>query len=80
MLEINKNASYHFSFGKAYPNNITGGQKMSDKELAQHGVNNSLIHVDFIIASPDLDIIGKTTTGGRIQIFENGNWAYDFMK
>lgn len=73
---FDENASCHFAFGKAYPTNIKGGEKMNDQELEANGVNNSLTHVDFMIGSPDMSVLGKTKTGEKIKIFENGNWAF----
>lgn len=72
---FDENASCHFAFGKAYPTNIENGAKMSDEELEAHGVNNSLTHVDFMIGSKDMNIVGETETGEKIDIFKNGNWA-----
>ncbi|MDR7855452.1 MAG: aminopeptidase [Tissierella sp.] len=73
---FDENASCHFAFGKAYPTNIKGGEKMSDEELEANGVNNSLTHVDFMIGSPDMSIVGTRKDGEKIQIFKNGNWAF----
>nr|WP_313233279.1 aminopeptidase [Tissierella praeacuta] len=73
---FDENASCHFAFGKAYPTNIVGGEKMTDEELEAHGVNNSLTHVDFMIGSKDMNILGETKEGEKIQVFQNGNWAF----
>jgi len=73
---FDENASCHFAFGKAYPTNIVGGEKMTDEELEAHGVNNSLTHVDFMIGSEDMNILGETKEGEKIQVFQNGNWAF----
>lgn len=73
---FDENASCHFALGKAYPTNIKGGENMTEEELEAHGVNNSLTHVDFMIGTSDLSIVGKTQDGKEIQIFENGNWAF----
>ena len=40
------------------------------------GINNSMVHEDFMIGSADLDIFGETQDGERVQIFKNGNWAF----
>lgn len=71
---FDENASCHFALGKAYPTNIKGGEKMTEEELEAHGVNNSLTHVDFMIGTEDMSIIGETKSGEKIQIFKNGNW------
>lgn len=73
---FDENASCHFAFGKAYPTNITNGENMTDEELEKAGVNDSLTHVDFMVGSKDLNIVGETKNGEKIQIFKNGNWAF----
>lgn len=73
---FDENASSHFAFGKAYPTNIKGGENMTDEELEAHGVNNSLTHVDFMIGAKDMNILGETKSGEKIQIFKDGNWAF----
>ena len=73
---FDENASCHFAFGKAYPTSIKGGEDMTDEELEKAGVNDSLTHVDFMVGSKDLSIIGETKDGEKVQIFENGNWAF----
>lgn len=72
---FDENASCHFAFGKAYPTNIKNGENMTDEELEQHGVNNSLTHVDFMVGTRDLSIVGETAQGEKIQIFKEGEWA-----
>ena len=72
---FDENASCHFAFGKAYPTNIKGGENMTDSDLEKHGVNDSITHVDFMVGSPDLDILGIGQDGEEVQIFKDGNWA-----
>lgn len=73
---FDENASCHFAFGKAYPTNIKGGENMTDEELEKSGVNDSLTHVDFMVGSKDLSIVGETKDGKKVQVFENGDWAF----
>lgn len=72
---FDENASCHFAFGKAYPTCLRGSDSMSEKELEEKGVNDSLTHVDFMIGSAELEIIGETAEGEKVQVFKNGNWA-----
>lgn len=71
-----ENASCHIALGKAYPTNLEGGSNMSDEELDQHGVNDSLTHVDFMIGSNELDIDGVTEDGKTEPVFRKGAWAF----
>ena len=72
---FDENASCHFAFGKAYPTSIENGPDMSDEEMDENGVNNSLTHVDFMIGTSDLSIVGTTSSGDEIKIFEYGEWT-----
>lgn len=71
-----ENASCHFAFGEAYPTCLENGSNMSPKELEEKGVNDSLIHVDFMVGTEDLNILGITEDNEEIQIFKDGNWAF----
>ncbi|MDO5717590.1 MAG: aminopeptidase [Tissierellia bacterium] len=73
---FDENASCHFAFGKAYPTCVRGGTEMDEEELLKNGINDSLIHVDFMVGSKDLSIIGVKKDGGEIEIFKEGNWAF----
>lgn len=72
---FDENASCHFAFGKAYPTTIKDGTKMSEDELNRHGVNDSLTHVDFMIGTSDMKIVGESESGERTLILENGEWV-----
>lgn len=72
---FDENASCHFAFGAAYPC-IYGAEKMSEEELTEKGMNNSITHVDFMIGTSDLNIVGTTYNGKEIAVFENGNFAF----
>ena len=73
---FDENASCHLALGKAYPSCIKNGENMSDEELSNHGVNDSLNHVDFMVGTKDLNITGITENGEEIQIVKEGNWAF----
>lgn len=72
---FDENASCHLAIGKAYPICIKNGENMNQQELEQLGVNHSLTHVDFMIGTPDLEIIGITDVGAEVPVFKNGNFA-----
>ncbi|WP_187274518.1 aminopeptidase [Paenibacillus sp. N3.4] len=71
-----ENASNHLALGRAFPTCIVGGTTMSKEEQIQAGLNVSLIHVDFMIGSADMDIDGEHADGSREPIFRKGNWAF----
>ena len=62
--------------GSAYKTCIKNGDDIKDEELDKYGVNNSLTHVDFMIGSNDMNIVGITHQGEEVQVFKDGNWAF----
>ncbi|WP_082232590.1 aminopeptidase [Halobacillus massiliensis] len=73
-----ENASCHLALGKAYPTNVKGGSTMSKEQMDQHGVNDSIVHEDFMMGSAELDIDGETKEGEFEPIFRKGQWAVEF--
>ena len=72
---FDENAACHLAFGKAYPTCLENGENMSPEELDAAGVNESLIHEDFMIGSADLEITGTTADGRELPIFRDGNFV-----
>ena len=72
---FDENACCHLAFGEAFKNNIRGYENMSEEDFKKVGFNESINHVDFMIGSNDLDIVGVDHDGNRYQIFKNGVWA-----
>ena len=73
---FDENASCHLAIGKAYPTNLKNGVNMSKEELDAAGVNDSIVHEDFMIGTEDLEITGTTISGQEIPIFKNGKFAF----
>ena len=73
---FDENASCHLAFGKAYPINLAGSGSMTPEELTKAGVNDSLIHVDFMMGSEDLSVIGIEPGGAETPVFVNGDFAF----
>ena len=74
---FDENASCHIAIGSAYAFCLEGGKTMSKSELEKHGANSSIVHVDFMIGSDELNIDGETADGTLEPIFRNGNWAIE---
>lgn len=72
---FDENASCHLALGRGFSNCIQDYDKYTQEDFDKMGVNTSMIHVDFMIGSDDLDIIGITQDGKEIQIFKDGRWA-----
>lgn len=73
---FDENASCHFALGHGFNECLKGYEKYTDEECKRRGVNDSMIHVDFMIGARDTSIVGVTKTGERVQIFKDGTWAF----
>lgn len=71
---FDENASCHFALGKAYPTTVKGASELDDSEVKNVGLNDSLIHVDFMVGANDLEITAYKNDE-EVKIFEDGNWA-----
>src|SRR5699024_5885944 len=72
-----ENASFSISLGKAYPTTVVNGEAMSKEELDKNGINDSMVHVDFMIGSDKINIDGIKADGTAEAVFRNGAWAFD---
>jgi len=73
---FDENASNHLAIGSGYAFNVEGGKKMTQEQLAEAGVNSSIVHVDFMIGSAEMDIDGVCADGTVVPVFRKGNWAF----
>ncbi|MEG1972437.1 MAG: aminopeptidase, partial [Oscillospiraceae bacterium] len=73
---FDENAACHVAMGHGFDSTIEGFEKLSKDEIKAMGVNDSLIHVDFMIGCEKLNITGYTADNEAVEIFKNGNWAF----
>ena len=73
---FDENASCHFALGRGYSNTLVGYENYTDEQMKEMGVNDSMIHVDFMVGTKDMSIIGIKENGEELVIFENGLWAF----
>ena len=73
---FDENAACHLAMGAGFTNCLKDYDKYTIEEAHAMGINDSMIHVDFMIGTADLSIVGKTADGREVKIFENGNWAF----
>ena len=72
---FDENACCHVALGAGFPDLYPGGLDMNMEQRNEVGINDSMIHVDFMIGTRDLSIIGIDKAGKQIQIFKDGTWA-----
>jgi aminopeptidase len=73
---FDENAASHLALGRAYKFTLVGGVELSDEEFAVRGGNSSLIHVDFMVGSGEMDIDGITSNGRAEPVMRKGEWAF----
>ncbi len=73
---FDENAACHLALGSGFTNTLVGYDKLTVEECHKRGINDSMVHEDFMIGTPDLKIVGNKRDGGTVLIFENGNWAF----
>lgn len=73
---FDENCCCHLALGRGFNNTLKGFENMTNEECKKAGINDSAIHVDFMIGSEDLQIDGITEDGKTVAIFKNGNWAF----
>jgi aminopeptidase len=72
---FDENAASHIALGQAYSTCLIGGEKMDGEELAALGANASLIHVDWMIGSGEMDVDGVAADGSSEPLMRKGEWV-----
>ncbi len=73
---FDENAACHLALGMGYADTIRDHHNRSLEECRQLGINDSMIHEDFMIGCKSMNIDAITRDGKVIPIFRNGNWAF----
>ena len=73
---FDENASCHLAMGMGYADTIRDHHNKSIDECRKLGINDSMIHEDFMIGCDTMNIDAKTYDGKIVPIFRNGNWAF----
>lgn len=71
---FDENAVCHVAVGRGFPEVLEDGENISPEERTERGINDSMIHVDFMVGTRDLMIKGVRADGSETVIFENGTW------
>jgi aminopeptidase len=72
---FDENAASHIALGQCYAKCFIDGGKLTPEEVAARGGNQSLIHIDWMIGSGEIDIDGIRADGGRVPVMRRGEWA-----
>ncbi|HUN96968.1 MAG TPA: aminopeptidase [Bradyrhizobium sp.] len=72
---FDENAACHIALGQCYSKCFVNGDKLTPEQIAAQGGNKSLIHIDWMIGSNQIDIDGIHVDGRRVPVFRKGEWA-----
>ena len=73
---FDENAACHLAMGAGYADTIRDHHNKTLKECQDMGLNDSMIHVDFMIGCDTMSIDAECENGETVAIFRNGNWAF----
>lgn len=73
---FDENAACHLALGEGFPECVRGFEEMTLEECRKKGINESIIHEDFMIGDETLSIDGITEDGKTVPIFRKGTWAF----
>ncbi|HEV7718224.1 MAG TPA: aminopeptidase [Arsenicitalea sp.] len=72
---FDENAACHIALGQCYSKCFVNGAKLSAEEIAAKGGNSSLIHIDWMIGSGQIDVDGIGQDGTVEPVMRKGEWA-----
>ena len=72
---FDENAACHIALGQCYSKCFRNGAALSAEDVTERGGNSSMIHVDWMIGSDEIDIDGIAQDGTVTAVFRNGEWA-----
>jgi aminopeptidase len=72
---FDENAACHIALGQCYAKCFVNGTSLTPEQIAAQGGNKSLIHIDWMIGSGEIDIDGIKPGGARVPVFRKGEWA-----
>ena len=75
---FDENAACHLALGRGFTNCVDGFETRTQDEMRDLGVNDSMVHVDFMIGYEGLDIDGVAPNGRKVPVFRKGEWAGEF--
>lgn len=74
---FDENAACHLALGRGFTNLLKNYDTMTEEQAHKAGINDSIIHVDFMIGTADMSITAITHDGREVPVFRDGNWAFE---
>jgi aminopeptidase len=71
-----ENDACHIALGQSFVSCFDGASNLSQDDRIDAGLNQSSIHVDFVVGSNELSVFGSHEDGTEEPIISNGEWAF----
>jgi len=71
---FDENVTCHVAYGFAYPERVEGGDEIAPDDRRAHGFNYSVVHTDFMIGGPEVDVDGVTADGEEVPVIREDQW------
>ncbi len=73
---FDENAASHVAFGQAYSENLKDADQLSPEERRKRGMNESLVHQDWMLGSQAVEVDGVSADGSAVPLLREGRWAF----
>ncbi len=73
---FDENAACHLAVGMGFADTIEDHHNKTIEQCRELGVNDSMVHEDFMIGCDTMNIDATTRDGRVVPVFRNGNWAF----
>ena len=74
---FDENATCHVAYGCGFASAVEGAVGLDPAELTSRGVNHSVVHVDFMVGGPEVDVDGVAADGAVIPLLREDVWQLD---
>jgi aminopeptidase len=72
---FDENATSHIAFGQAITETVEGADELDPEERVAQGINDSSVHLDFMVGGPDVDVDGIDADGNPVPIISKNAWV-----